>query len=302
MQKLMTLVFAMFMSFALLAPDAEAAKRFGGGSSLGKSYSAPKQTAPTSRDSASSGTSTQQKAATAPTAAPKKPGMGGLLGGLLAGGLLGALFFGGAFDGIQFMDILLIGLLAFMAFKLFGMFRRHQQGAAPAYAGQGQGQAQTGSPLEPVQPEPMARTQQPEPAFSPAQGFGAGLGAAAFETPSWFNLDAFLEGAKGHFIKLQKAWDGQDWDEIRSYVSPELLLELQRERAKNGKQHTEVVSVMAELANFIDQGNQVVASLNFYGWLKEDSDQTTEFNEVWHLTRDMSVPNADWVIVGIEQP
>lgn len=298
MQKLMTLVFAVFLSFGLLVPDADAGKRFGGGSSLGKSFSMPKKTAPTSGDSATSTTTTQQKATTAPTTT-KKPGMGGLLGGLLAGGLLGALFFGGAFEGIQFMDILLIGLLAFMAFKLFGMFRRQQ---APAHAYAAQGQAQARNPFEPAQPEPMARAQQPEPGFSPAQGFGAGLGAAAFETPSWFNLEAFLEGAKGHFVKLQKAWDLQDWDEIRSYVSPELLVELQRERAKNGAQHTEVVSVMAELANFIDQGNQVVASLNFYGWLKEDSDQTTEFNEVWHLSRDMSVPNADWVIVGIEQP
>ncbi|NVK43345.1 MAG: TIM44-like domain-containing protein [Oceanospirillaceae bacterium] len=298
MQKLIMLVFTAFLSFAFMAPEADAGKRFGGGSSIGKSFSTPKKTAPTSQDSVSSTNTTQQKAATTPTTATKKPGMGGLLGGLLAGGLLGALFFGGAFEGIQFMDILLIGLIAFMAFKLFGMFRRQQQ--APAYAGHGQPQSR--GPFEQPQPEPMARTAQPEPGFSPASGFGAGLGEEAFQTPSWFKREAFLEGAKGHFVKLQKAWDMQNWDEIRTYVSPELLLELQRERASNGEQHTEVVSVMAELANFIDQGNQVVASLNFYGWLKEDSEQTTEFNEVWHLTRDMSVPNADWVIVGIEQP
>ncbi|GGO82763.1 preprotein translocase subunit Tim44 [Marinobacterium nitratireducens] len=300
MQKLIMLVFTAFLSFAFVVPDADAGKRFGGGSSIGKSFSTPKKTSPTSQDSASATGTTAQKSAAAPTAAAKKPGMGGLLGGLLAGGLLGALFFGGAFEGIQFMDILLIGLLAFMAFKLFGMFRRQQP--APAYAGQGQGAAQARNPFEPAQPEPMARSSEPQPAFSPAAGFGAGLGAKAFETPSWFNAEAFLEGAKGHFVTLQNAWDLQDWDQIRSYVSPELLVELQRERARNGDQRTEVVSVMAELANFIDQGNQVVASLNFYGWLKEDSDQTTEFNEVWHLTRDMSVPDADWIIVGIEQP
>ncbi|MFC6669523.1 Tim44 domain-containing protein [Marinobacterium aestuariivivens] len=299
MQKLITIMFAVFLGFSLLTPDAEAGKRFGGGSSIGKSFSAPKKTSPTSNETAGS-TTTQQKAATSPTGATtaKKPGMmGGLLGGLLAGGLLGALFFGGAFDGIQFMDILLIGLLAFMAYKLFAMFRR-QQSPAPAYAGVQQGSRA----YEPAQSEPMARAQQPQPDFGAASGsFGTPLGTS-LSTPSWFNQEAFVEGAKSHFIKLQKAWDESNWDEIRTYVSPELLSELQRERAKNGEQHTEVVSVMAELANFIDNGDHVVVSLNFYGWLKEDSDQTTEFNEVWHLTRDSSVPNADWIIVGIEQP
>jgi predicted lipid-binding transport protein (Tim44 family) len=149
----------------------------------------------------------------------------------------------------------------------------------------------------------MARTSaQTEPAAAPAAGFGAGLGSTEIDTPQWFNRDAFVVGAQKHFSHLQKSWDEQNWDEIRSYVSPELFAELQAERGKQGAQKTEVVSVMAELAGFIDNKDHVVASINFYGWLKEDSDQTTEFSEVWHLMRDMSVENADWVIVGIEQP
>lgn len=293
MQKLMTIMFAVFLSFTLLAPGADAAKRFGGGSSIGKSFSMPKKTtAP-----AATSSTTQQKAA-APAAAPRKPGFGGMLGGLLAGGLLASLFMGGAFDGMQMMDFVLIALLAFAAFKLFSMFRRQN---APAYAGAG------GAPVQDhaanSYSEPMARTNaQAEPAAAPAAGFGAGLGSTEIETPHWFNRDAFVVGAQKHFSHLQKSWDEQNWDEIRSYVSPELFTELQAERGKEGAQKTEVVSVMAELAGFIDNKDHVVASINFYGWLKEESDQTTEFSEVWHLQRDMSVENADWVIVGIEQP
>lgn len=295
MQKLMTIMFAVFLSFTLLTPEADAGKRFGGGSSIGKSFSLPKKTtAPTATSS-----TTQQKAA-APTTAPRKPGFGGMLGGLLAGGLLAALFMGGAFEGMQIMDFLLIGLLAFAAFKLFAMFRRQN---APAYAGAGgapiQGHADT------AQSEPMARSSvqaEPVAANAAGAGFGAGLGDSEIETPQWFNRDAFVVGAQKHFSHLQKCWDEQNWDEIRSYVSPELFAELQAERGKQGAQKTEVVSVMAELAGFTDNKDHVVASINFYGWLKEDSDQTTEFSEVWHLMRDMSVENADWVIVGIEQP
>lgn len=292
MQKLITILFTALLSVTLLASQAEAGKRFGGGISFGKSYSMPKKTF-SSRDTYSN-TATQQKATTGTqTTTPRRSGMAGILGGLLAGSLLGALFFGGGFHGIQLTDILVIGLLAFLAFKLFGSSRRQR----PAYADAPDGQAY------PSYSEPMQReTVQPDAVFSPAQGFGTALGVGEQKTPDWFNKEAFLEGAQRHFILLQKAWDEQNWSEISSYVAPELMTELKRERAKNGEQHTEVVSVMAELANFIDNGDHVVASLNFYGWLKEDSTETTEFNEVWHLTRDMSVPNADWVIVGIEQP
>jgi predicted lipid-binding transport protein (Tim44 family) len=293
MQKLMTIMFAVFLSFTVQMPEAEAGKRFGGGSSIGKSFSMPKKTtAP-----AATSSTTQQKAAT-PTTAPRKAGLGGMLGGLLAGGLLASLFMGGAFEGMQMMDFLLIGLLAFAAFKLFAMFRRQN---APAYAGAGG--APVGRYAEPAADAPMARTtSETQPDAAPGAGFGAALGATEIVTPQWFNRDAFVVGAQKHFSHLQKCWDEQNWEEIRSYVSPELFTELQAERGKQGAQHTEVVSVMAELASFIDNKDHVVASINFYGWLKEDSDQTTEFNEVWHLMRDMSVENADWVIVGIEQP
>lgn len=102
---------------------------------------------------------------------------------------------------------------------------------------------------------------------------------------------------------MQSAWDISDWDEISTYTSAELLDSLKVERAKLPEsQTTEVVSVMAELANFTNEADEAVVSINFYGWLKEEADQTTEFNEVWHLTRDMKADNADWIIVGIEQP
>lgn len=63
-----------------------------------------------------------------PASSAKKGLMGGLLGGLLAGGLLAA-FFGGAFEGIQFMDILIMGLIAFVIFKLMRAFLASKQGS-----------------------------------------------------------------------------------------------------------------------------------------------------------------------------
>ncbi len=69
--------------------------------------------------------------------------MGGILGGLLAGGLLAALFGSGAFEGIQFMDILIIAVLAFILFKIFRSMQQAKAGAqnhnsGHAYAGSAQ--------------------------------------------------------------------------------------------------------------------------------------------------------------------
>ena len=300
MRTLLVTLFACILSFGLVAPDAEA-KRFGGGKSFGKSFSTPKSTKPAAAP-------TSQKTATntaGKTAQPKKrSGFGGLMAGLLAGGLLGAMFFGDGFDGIQFMDILLIGLLAFVAFKIFSILKK---GSRPNYAGAGAGMG--GVSQQGAQQPQNFKTSEPqsfqasEPVAKPSRFNSGGFGGRGFVLPAWFNENNFLEGGKQHFAHLQKAWDNNDWDDIRTYVSPDVLQHLQAERAKLADaQHTEVVSVMAEMANFIDNGDHVIATINFYGWMKEDSDQTTEFSELWHLMRDMSQENADWMIVGIEQP
>ena len=301
-----------FLALFLLAPvadHAEAGKRFGGGSKLGKSFTTQKKVAPTAssttQNKTASGTTANATQATNATktaaAAPKKrSGFGGLMAGLLGAGLLGALFFGGAFDGIEIMDILLIALVAFIGWKLFTM-RKKASSPAPAYASAG-GAPYTPEP-QPVQPQP-----EPQPAakqsFEPMpSASSASFAAADINLPEWFNKDAFLDGARTHFAHLQAAWDNQDWDDIATYTSPELLQELKAERAKlEQAQHTEVVSVMTELVGFTDNGDHVVVSINFYGWLREDAEETTEFNEIWHLTRDMNADNADWLIVGIEQP
>lgn len=288
MRTLITTCFALLLGLVMV-PDMAEAKRLGGGSSMGKSYTTPKKVAPApSKDQAAAKSTTNTNNA----ASAKKKGFGGLLGGLLAGGLLAALFMGGAFEGIQFMDILLILAIAVGAFFLFKQFARRK--AQPAYAMPNGGMGQQ-------QPDFQAKTAAPETSGFSGMG-NSGLASARLNLPDWFNEQAFVDGAQQHYIHLQKAWDTQDWSEIRDYMSDEMFEALQQERAKlPAEQHTEVDSVMAELVNFIDEGDHVVASIHFYGWIAESGQQTSEFSEIWHLTRDMQQPNADWKIVGIEQ-
>lgn len=264
------------------------AKRFGGGFSLGKSYSTQKKVAPAPTKQT---TATKADSATAGGAATAaKPGMGGMLGGLVAGGLLGALLFGGAFEGIQLMDILLIGLAIFLLMRFLGAGRR------PALAG-GAGA------MRDDQPAINAR-QSSEPLASSSTGFDDSADEALVEMPDWFDAEAFLAQAPEHFAELQQAWDLQDWDKISEYTSPELLAQLKTNREVLPEvQHTEVVSCMAEVVGFQQSRAETVVSIHFHGWIREQSEQEpSEFSEIWHLGRVAGETGANWVILGIEQP
>ncbi|GAB3481527.1 Tim44 domain-containing protein [Marinomonas epiphytica] len=284
-----TNVFALMMAFflALGAGGYSAeihAKKFGGGKSFGKSFSIakPKSASPTSNKATNSATN----------GTTKKSGLlgglgGGLLGGLLAGGLFAALLGSGAFDGISFGDILLFALIGFLIYKFFLAPKRR---AAQAQAGtQGMFREMPESTRDQVQASPMAGM----------SGFG---GQPEIQLPPGFNEQAFVAEAKNHYVTLQKAWDDNNFDEILDYVSPELYNMLVKERASYGdnKPRTEVVSLMAELVRGEFVGSTASISLQFSGWIKE-GDQTSETNEVWHLEKSMSEPNANWIIVGIQQ-
>lgn len=285
MMRMFSFSLVLLLGLGLPVEQADAAKRFGGGSSFGKMFSTPKK-APAAPKSPSS-TQTAPNKTTTPAA---KPGMGGMLGGLLAGGLLGALFFGGAFEGIQMMDILLIALVAFV---LFSLFKRPRPAQQSQYSPAGNARYE--------EPQQQAEPQQ----FQASTVLGGGLAEAELELPEWFNKEAFLQGATQHFETLQQAWSRDDLELIQSYCHPDFYQELIVERNKLVGElvDIEVVSVMAEIIGFQEHNGEAQLSVNFYGWLREGAEsETTEFNEIWHLTRDTATEGADWFLVGIEQP
>lgn len=290
MMKVFSFAVILMIGVGIPAEHAEA-KRFGGGMSFGKMFSTPKKApvAPAKKTPA-----TNPAAPNKTTTPAAKPGMGGLMGGLLAGGLLGALFFGGAFDGIQMMDIVLIALIGFILYSLFARKPRTQQ---PNYSPAGS--------AERYQEEPQQPEYQPQAFEQQGSILGGGLSEAEVELPDWFNKDAFLKGATQHFETLQHAWGENNLALIEEYCHPEFYLVLVAERAKIAEEHIQldVVSVMAEILGFQEMDSEAQLSIHFYGWMKEGAgEETSEFSEIWHLTRDTLEPNADWYLVGIEQP
>lgn len=284
MRKLLTLFTLIFaIGITATAFDAEA-RKMGGNRSFGKSYkTAPAQPAK------------QQNTANAAgqTQTPKKSGgmMGGLLGGLLAGGLLAALFSSGAFEGFKIMDFLLMAGLAFVAFKIFSTLRKNKaQAPKPAYGGPQQFEA----------PKPFS----PPPATTDHSAASNGFAPSdvPFNLPPGFDLQAFLQGSREHYRTLQQAWNTNDLEKIREYVSPELFADLKQERATlSGDQHTEVMFVDAELVRADHTSYHAQVSLKFSGRYRDSTEAVEQdINEVWHLERDLTQDNAPWLIVGLE--
>ncbi|MCF3098360.1 Tim44 domain-containing protein [Aeromonas australiensis] len=284
MKKMLTL-FAMILAIGLGAPHAEA-KKMGGGKSFGKSYkTAPAQPAAKPVDNKNPTLNAQTP--------PKKSGMmGGLLGGLLAGGLFAYLLGSGAFEGLQGMDFLLIALLALGAVFLIRALRKGKV-AAPqqqqtAYAGY---QA------------PQAAPQQFEQSNSAPQATGFADSDVPFRLPPGFDMNGFLAGARDHYRTLQEAWNKNDLEKIREYVSPELFEQLKADRADlTGEQHTEVMYVDTQLVRADYGSDWAQVSVRFSGRYMDRQEQVEEdIQEVWHLERDLAKDNAPWHIVGIEQ-
>lgn len=283
MKQTLTFLTLAFLSFGLLAFDAEA-KRMGGGKNLGTQRQSinQQQAAP----------SPKQAPAAAPAAAPSAGSKwGGALAGLAAGGLLAALFMGGAFENINMMDILMMALLIGAVFFVIRMMRKSrtdQQSPAMQYSGMNT------TTQDRFTPPPVTPTAE-----------SAGNNAAQRPNiPADFKVEPFLKHAKLSFINLQAAHDRGDIEEIRDYATPEMHAEISaqiQERA-GAHQQSEVMFIDANLLEVETTNDMAIASVRFSGQMRELPDGAPEaFDEIWHVQKDLRNPQATWLLAGIQQ-
>jgi len=279
MKRIAIVLTLLFTSLSLIASNAEA-KRFGGGSSIGKqrTMSAPqKQAAP----------APTQAAPAQPAATPAKQGNKwlGPLAGIAAGLGLAALFSHlGLGEGMGML--LMIILLAVGAFMLFSMLRKKQQ-PAMQYAG-----TNTDNNARP----------QPAP-FTASQPAAASAPAVASNIPADFPVESFLRSAKTSFIRLQAANDRKDLNDIREYTTPEMYAEISMQLQERGDalQQTDVGFVNAELLEVVTENEQATASVRLSGQLRENNGAPENFDEIWHVQKDLKDDNSVWLLAGIQQ-
>jgi len=282
---LSALAVMVFSTMMLSLPDQADAKRLGMGSSFGKTFNKP-QTSPSMNQNFSQKQAVPGKSSTG-SASPARGGMMGMLGGLALGGLLGAMFFGGAFEGINLFDMLIVGAIIFFVFFLL---RKKAPASNPAYAYAGQQQV----------PHEEAFTASAESAQS--------SGGVSLRP----DIDAshFTAAARDIFIRMQKAWDAHDMDDIKSFCTAEVAQRVASDLQHAGHNKTEVAMLQADIVDSWIESELEWVAVHFTAMLREQSldtegnvteESSGETTETWIFRHDPASNDPTWFLAGIQQ-
>ena len=315
---------AVSIALAFSSINAEAAKRMGGGKSMGQQSQnvTNKQAAP-----ANAAPTQAAKPAAAPAPAAPKP-WGAMLGGLAAGlglaWLASSLGLGGAMAGAMgsILMVLMFAVLGFIAWNMYKRYKANQQGGQlqPAYASgynpKNVGNDAAARPFERTTFQDQNMNYQAPSSGGSMIGSGlsgatstAGLGGAqSWGIPADFDTAGFLTASKAHFVALQAAWDRSDLDKLRSMMTEEMVSEIRAQIAERdaaspaGTVHrTEVVTIDAHLLGIeeVTATRHYMASVEFSGQIREEVGLAPEpFREVWNLTK--PVTGGGWLVAGIQ--
>ncbi|NOL49169.1 Tim44 domain-containing protein [Pelistega europaea] len=335
--KILAFFAVLFLSLPMLmvSDDAEAARRLGGGFSIGRQSSkVTKPATPIMRNDASStaGTAAAPSAMTGanragmPNAQPRSGfsrflgPIAGIAAGLGIAALLSSLGLSGVF--LEFMSsLVLIGLVVFGVMFIL----RRLRGVQPAPAGASKSgasdffksatQPNTSAPHSADVPQSFRtgnttswNTTSGETGFaSPASTVSTGDNPSTDDNwfiPAGFDTHAFLQEAKKQFVLIQSLWDAGDINRLHQYLTDDLVKEITAQITEQAGQHkTEVVLLNAELLGMEkikDHGfDGHLASVRFSGMLREEANQPAfRFEEVWNLYKS---DNSGWLLAGIQQ-
>lgn len=302
MKKFLALLAVTFL-LASCVTDADAAMRFGGGRSFGRSTSSLFQKAPAPKPGlagktapeagkAAPGAATKQSAAqtsaakTAAPAAAARP-MGGMLMGIATmfgiAALVSALGLSAGFA--QVLTALAIGALILALRFIAGLFfasrvartqgpqTRTWQEAAE------QGQTRPGSAMD---------------SFSSS-------GIESLSVPAGFDAKGFETEARKNFIRLQKAWDKADIVSVADFMTNDFFIALTHELRNHGTavQTSEVVNLTVRLLGIVHEQNEYAAVVSFEGAMKING-AFEQVSERWLLVRSDD-DSTGWLLAGIEQ-
>ena len=329
--KLVTLMLAGVMALGSL--NAEAARRMGGGKSVGqqsnqvtKRDAAPQTPAAPAQNAAPANAA---KPGAAPAAAAPKRPWGAMLGGLAAG--LGLAWLASSLGmGEAFGNILMALLIGVAVIAVIGMIMRARRGGAAQTAGNGglayQGagaSAENPATFKQYSPSNVGNDASARPgegqstrfdssAASSAtgsmigSGIGSGLGGSeTWGIPAGFDVDSFLTAAKRNFVTLQDAWDRSDISALRSMMTDTMVLEIRNQLSERETQFpgqpnkTEVVMLEAQLLGIEEQTDAYLASVEFNGMIREDAASgPSPFREVWNMSK--AKQGGGWLVAGVQ--
>ncbi len=299
-------VFLATITLTIATIDTAEAKRLGSGNSFGSKFSqnnaVKKDSAPQQRNAAQGASSAQQTNMAQKQKMASKGGIAGMIGALAIGGILGAMFFGGAFENVNFMDILLFALIGFAIFMLIKSRMKPRQQVATEHGPVDVGENNQHQHRENMNDMGSSNAEQPAPtANTSTLDNEQSLDNLRKGISKGFDEKGFTEGAKDCYQRLQKSWDDGDVADIRQFVSDHVFVEIQAQmQQRENQSSTEIVSLNAELLSAQDLGSKQEAIVLFDAELLEDG-IPTHTQEVWHFSRPSNSTQPTWFLEGIQQ-
>lgn len=300
--------------------DADAARRFGGGGSFGRSAPTFSQkaapSAPGVQQRANQARPQQQQQQTRPQQAPQqRPSMmrsvlTGLAAALGISALLSMLGLGGA-EMASFVMGAILAVVAFFAIRfLLGAFLGRKtatvRGAPVEMPREPVRPAEPlrSSPVEPMREEPVRRGSVMDEFRSgrfgaaPEEAVAADAGTADI-TPDDFDREAFLRVAKENFVKFQKAWDTGNVIELSDFTTQDLFIEITHALRERGAQNyeTTVLQLDNQLVGIAQQGDEYVAVVHFTGKLSVSGEEEV-VDDDWILTKPVN-KEGGWLLAGV---
>ncbi len=291
-------------------PDDADARRFGGSRSFGgkSSFSAPAPKAPAGNVGGTSSTfrndttkaptgAANTAGAGAATAAGASRGIGGmgLFGGLLAGTFIGSMLFGGTAAGGGLFDIIIIGLLVYLAVRLFRSFSNRNQNTQYQQNTHRQNSSQNS------QWDKLRSDNEENPVYSRNNNDTQAETQSQPTNALSVDTEEFVEGAKTAYVRLQESWDKRDLDDIKIFTTKAVYEEILAQANEDPTpSKTHILSVNAQINAMEKDSEGERISVYFTALLREDSEGAAEnVTEVWHFLR--FDKNSMWLVDGIQQ-
>lgn len=311
-------ILAIGLTMMSLSVSADAARRFGGGMSFGRSAPTLQKATP----APSAGINQQrvnpqqqqrqQQAAPAQqprpqTAAPSP--MRGMLMGLAAAlgitALAHALGLGEGFA--QFLMIALMALVAFYVIRmLLGLFLvKRRPAGMPGHSAEASRQDPMQSRYDYASSEPQS-SQSTFSGSSPMAGsvldeLNNPTSAQKVELPADFDVEQFLKVAEANFAKMQKAWDTGNVTSLSDFTTDEVFRTVTHQLRERGAQdyQTEIVTLKSDFRGIVRDGEEYLAGVHFDGTLNV-SGEGERVDETWILTKPVH-GQGGWLLAGIHQ-
>ncbi|WP_428567646.1 MAG: hypothetical protein ACP59X_08210 [Solidesulfovibrio sp. DCME] len=235
---------------------------------------------------------------------------------MLSGGLLGSLLRGDPFTGPRVFDLLVIGLAIFLVLRLIlGRQKPGNRADDPATPRDGQAPPpREASPPDPGSPPgpgtpPGSGAPRPKPdMYSNAAATWAYLQSAPSKDgpatpPAAPGSDAeFLAGAKLAYSRIVAAIAKRDFDDLASFVTPELLAKLRQSLPASPPPEPDILLVEAKLADKRQEDRRTVMVVDYDVLIhEENAPHNTDRFERWRFSRDEADQAATWLLEDREQ-